>query len=110
MELDLIRMGRRVAGKRVERGWSQQELAARAQTSQRTVAWIELGKQPRVSVPVLVNIAEALDVSLEYLVYGTGSTSDDEPAEADTVAGQDRLGRLRIPGENACVQYADITA
>jgi len=63
----LKRMARRIARLRHERGWSQQQLAARARVHRVYVARLELGQQdPRVSV--LLKIARALKVRMSDLI------------------------------------------
>lgn len=56
-----------VAQLRLQRGWSQAELARRADTSQPYIARIELGKvDPQIST--VKKLAKALDVSVAILV------------------------------------------
>jgi transcriptional regulator with XRE-family HTH domain len=59
-----------VAGKRVELQLTQQELAGRAGVAQKTLAMLELGQRAGVSLGTLVALAEALGVSLDFLVRG----------------------------------------
>jgi len=68
--LNLGPIGRRVAGRRVELGWTQTQLAEVAELSQRTIAVVESGRHPRLTLATIVAIAEALKVSLPELVYG----------------------------------------
>jgi transcriptional regulator with XRE-family HTH domain len=68
--LDMRPIGRRIAGKRTEKDLSQTELGALAELTQRTISALELGKRRGLSLGALVAIAEALEVSLDYLVYG----------------------------------------
>ncbi len=44
------------------------ELASQAGTSYVTISLLERGKKPQISLDVVVRLAEALDVSLDYLV------------------------------------------
>jgi len=63
----LRRMAKRIARFRSERGWSQEQLAARARVHRVYIARLELGQQdPRVSV--LLKIARALKVKVSDLV------------------------------------------
>lgn len=75
---------KRVAQKREERGWSQQELAEKAQTSYQTIWRIENGKHKEPGIYIARKIARALGVSLDYLVnlYGEGTDSEFLPALA----------------------------
>ena len=56
--------------KRVERGWTQAELAHVAATSQFTVSHVESGKARQLGTQTLLGIADAIDVSTDYLIYG----------------------------------------
>ena len=47
-------------------GWTQQELAEKASTTQHTISQAEQGKHTRMAVPVLVGIAYALNVTVEH--------------------------------------------
>jgi transcriptional regulator with XRE-family HTH domain len=72
----------RVAEKREERGWSQQELAEKAGTSYQTIWRIERGKHKEPGIYIARKIARALNVSLDYLVnlYGKDDLSEIVPA------------------------------
>jgi phage repressor protein C with HTH and peptisase S24 domain len=63
-------IGERVKRLRLARGWTQQQLAARAGRSQVTISDIERGRNK--SSRDLVGIADALDVSAQYLSSGKG--------------------------------------
>ena len=67
---DMRPMGRRIAGKRVEHDLTQRALAVLAGLSQHTITMVEQGKQPAISLAAVLSIAEALQVDLQYLVYG----------------------------------------
>lgn len=58
----------RIRDLRVERGWSQEQLAAAANTNQSTISGLESGKNKRVDLEVLDRIAKALQVSPEELI------------------------------------------
>ncbi|HSF30287.1 MAG TPA: helix-turn-helix domain-containing protein [Candidatus Tectomicrobia bacterium] len=77
--IDMKRLGRRLAGKRVERGLTQQELATRAHLTQRTIALLELGNKPGVALQTMASLAHALQVCLTYLVYGDEDDEDERP-------------------------------
>jgi len=70
--------GQRVAQKRVERGWSQQELAEKADTSYQTIWRIEHGKHKEPGIYIARKIARALGISLDYLVNLYGEGEDNE--------------------------------
>jgi len=54
----------------VEKGWTQTRLAEVAELSQHTIAVVESGRHPRLTLATIVAIAEALEISLHELVYG----------------------------------------
>jgi transcriptional regulator with XRE-family HTH domain len=89
--IDMKRLGRRLAGKRVERGLTQQELATKAHLTQRTIALLELGNKPGVALQTMASLAHALQVCLTYLVYG----DDDDAGEHST------RRRVRRPAPDA---------
>ena len=70
-KIDVHPIGRRVAGKRVEKGLTQKQLADKASLTQRSIAMIEGGARRGLSVGALAEIANVLEVSLDYLVFGS---------------------------------------
>ena len=66
--LDMQQLGRRIRSERVLRGWTQNELADHAQLTQASIARIELGRNPGLRADSLFMIAEALQVSTDYLM------------------------------------------
>jgi transcriptional regulator with XRE-family HTH domain len=66
--------GERIRELRFRRGWTQQELAAAAELSPRTIEYAEAGK--RVSPPTITSIAEALGVRVESLIGGKNDLQD----------------------------------
>ena len=67
LEVHLNALGQRVLGLRKERGWSQQELAARASLDRTYISAVEKGRQ-NITIGAAVRIAEALDTSLTDLI------------------------------------------
>ena len=84
-ELNMYRLGRRIAAKRVLADWTQKDLADRAGTTQAAIARIEKGKRPQVSVGTLYAIARALGASLDELV-GMGEEDAEERTQRVAVA------------------------
>ncbi|MEW1868642.1 helix-turn-helix domain-containing protein [Streptomyces caelestis] len=68
--MDLKEIGERVARERAQAGLSQRELAVRAELSQPTLARIELGERPALTLAELDRVAAALSVPLTLLTKG----------------------------------------
>lgn len=83
-------IGGRIEKLREQRGWSQGELARRAETSQETIATIERGRQKSSKTPP--RIARALGVEVAEL--------DPDYAAAPTL-GADGSGRALLSEEEA---------
>jgi transcriptional regulator with XRE-family HTH domain len=64
-------IGRRIRRYREARGLSQRELARRMGVHYNTL-WVVENEQGYPSVPLVVDIADALDVSVAELIEGTG--------------------------------------
>lgn len=79
MSLDSAGIGRRIAEMRETNGWTQLELAYKANVSPSTVYRWESGKLP--AVRELIRIAEVLGVEATYLLEGEGGRVED-PTEA----------------------------
>lgn len=63
------RFGRRLKALRLERGWSQEELATESDISKNYIGEIERGEN-NVSIHYIARLAEALGVSLGELFDG----------------------------------------
>lgn len=66
-------LGRRIAIQRArmgDKGWSQTDLGERADLKQGTISVIENGGRENLPLSSVLAIAEALEVSLDYLIYG----------------------------------------
>jgi transcriptional regulator with XRE-family HTH domain len=61
-------LGQRIREARLRAGWSQNELASRADVKQPTLARIESGRRLDPSIRTVSALAGALDVSIESLV------------------------------------------
>ena len=68
--------GERIKVLRSERGYSREHLAEKAGISEKFLYEIELGKKG-FSAMTLLNLSEALGVSLDYIMTGTGSRKYD---------------------------------
>ena len=65
-------VGERIRNRRQELGWTQEHLAEAAHISKGFLSDLETGKR-NVSAEYLLEIAQALNVSLDYLMKGGGS-------------------------------------
>ena len=65
----LLKVGKRVRSLRLDRGWSQEELADRSGVNRSYMSRVELGKSD-VSLSVLHKIARTLGISLAELLTG----------------------------------------
>lgn len=74
MHFQQAEFGYRVKLLRKERGMTQEQLAARLNISADHLGKIELGKRG-ISLDLLLDISEVLDISLDYLLKGTVHTS-----------------------------------
>ena len=76
-------LGQRMRYKRLEKGWTQEQLAARAGTNQAVIQKIENGKSLRPRK--IDRIAMELDVNPAWLMFGDESAST-LPADARSIA------------------------
>ena len=70
MEIDYISIGKRIREMRVKANLTQAALAEKAGIEPSNLSHIERAAT-KVSLPTLMNIANALEVSLDELVYGS---------------------------------------
>ena len=68
-------IGSHLTAARLQRGWSQSELAARCGLSQAQISYFELGRR-RPTLDQLIQMARSLDVSLEKLIGGSDRPGD----------------------------------
>jgi transcriptional regulator with XRE-family HTH domain len=80
-----VTLGKRIAARRRALGWSQNELARRAEVNHPTLFKIEAGQRLNPSVSVVVRIARALGTSAEAL-YGLESDGKRLLVEANKAA------------------------
>lgn len=70
MELDLPRIGKRIAKRREAAGLTQIELAGRINVSNNHLSSIERGKA-MPSLPILIKLCDELKITPDYLFFGT---------------------------------------
>lgn len=70
MDIDYISIGKRIKSLRTEKGWTQAKLADRSGVEPSNISHIERGAT-KLSLPTIVNIANALEVTLDELAYGS---------------------------------------
>ncbi len=68
MNIDYCYIGKRIREFRINKGWTQAKLAERSGVEPSNISHIERGAT-KLSLPTLVNISNALNVTLDELVY-----------------------------------------
>lgn len=69
MNYDMIRSGKRIQQLRMEKGYTQDELAAALNINRSFVSRIESGKKG-CSVDLFIQLSEIFQVSLDFLILG----------------------------------------
>jgi XRE family transcriptional regulator of biofilm formation len=79
-----MHIGERIQRLREDRGWTQTELAAKAQIKQPVISRLESQVQDSVSSEALKRLARVLGVSADYLIgmYEEDKDSETKPALA----------------------------
>ena len=75
MDINYKAIGERIRELRNQRGWSQAILAEKSGVEPSNISHIERAAT-KLSLPTLINIANALEVTLDELVYGNLVKSD----------------------------------
>lgn len=89
--LNTAQIGRRVREMRKRRGWTAMELSARAGTISRgTLAKLECGVKPDLSLTQAIGIAHAFGIPVECLI------ADDLPVDALLAAAEIASARIRL--------------
>jgi transcriptional regulator with XRE-family HTH domain len=78
-------IGQRVKAERIQRGLTQDELSQRVGVSRSAVAQWETGRAGQL-MGNLARIGAALDVSVEYLMYGGDTRAALQPQQGDEIA------------------------
>ncbi|KAA9000968.1 helix-turn-helix domain-containing protein [Paenibacillus spiritus] len=76
-------IGQNIQQLRLEKGLSLSELAGKADVAKSYLSNVERNIQSNPSIQFIEKIAEALDVSVQSLLYGNLSDSEEEPLDAD---------------------------
>ncbi len=74
MSLDYKVIGRRIKEIRIEKGWTQAKLAEKSGVEPSYISHIERGAT-KLSLPTLISIANALDATLDDVIYTNLSKS-----------------------------------
>jgi transcriptional regulator with XRE-family HTH domain len=69
-DINYVQLGRRMASQRILLDMTQKQLGIKAHVSQRTIAMLERGRRSGLRVNTLMDIASALQVTMEYLLRG----------------------------------------
>lgn len=70
MGIDYISIGNRIKEIRTAKGWTQAKLAEKSNIEPSNISHIERAAT-KLSLPTLVSIANALEVTLDEIVYGS---------------------------------------
>ena len=70
MSIDYISIGSRIKQLRIDKGWTQAKLAEESGIEPSNISHIERAAT-ELSLPTMVNIANALEVTLDEIAYGT---------------------------------------
>ena len=70
MALDYAAIGQRIRMFRIKRGWKQSDLAEKSGVEPSNISHIER-VATKLSLPTLVSIANALEISLDEIVYNS---------------------------------------
>lgn len=70
MNVDYVSIGNRIKEIRKSKGWTQAKLAERSEIEPSNISHIERAAT-KLSLPTMVSIANALEVSLDELAYGS---------------------------------------
>ncbi len=70
MSIDYVSIGKRIKELRIAKGWNQSTLAERSGIEPSNISHIERAAT-KLSLPTLVSIANALEVSLDEIVYNS---------------------------------------
>lgn len=68
MEINYIAIGKRIRQLRIDHGWSQAMLAEKSGVEPSDISHIERAAT-KLSLPTLINISNALEVTLDEIVY-----------------------------------------
>lgn len=100
-------LGKRVKFQRDKRGWSQSELAKRAEVSQGAISQLENGTSENTRH--LSKIAKALKVTTEYLTDGKEMVRDQMPPMEDyVIIGGSKAGQHPSPDEYVMIPQYDL--
>lgn len=81
---DRITVGERIRQKRIQLGLSQDELAVRINRATKYCSDIERG-MCGMSIETMLSIAKALDMSLDYMMFGEISEAEKEWQQKDAL-------------------------
>ena len=74
MSYDKVQVGNRIRGSRLEKGWTQERLAAEAEISVQQLRALEKG-QRNLGVDHLGRLSDAMGVSSDFLLKGCSDNS-----------------------------------
>lgn len=74
MSYDKVQVGKRIRGSRLEKGWTQEQLAAEAEISVQQLRALEKG-QRNLGVDHLSRLSDAMGISSDFLIKGRSENS-----------------------------------
>lgn len=90
--MNLVEIGSRIKTERKNRGISQEKLAETISVTPHYIYEIERGMKA-MSLETLINISEAIEISTDYILFGSGKNKSTSLFEQLNTMGGDR--RLR---------------
>lgn len=76
MEIDLYELGKKISKARIRKDLTQEVLAEKLDITNTFLSNIETGKR-KMSFDTLILVAEELDLSLDYLIFGENVEKDE---------------------------------
>lgn len=70
MDIDYVSIGNRIKEIRIQKGWTQAKLAEESGVEPSNISHIERAAT-KLSLPTMINIANALSITLDEIAYGS---------------------------------------
>src|SRR5258707_9820518 len=106
VRMETTRIGASLRAARARLGWSREALAYHSGVSWSAIAQIETGRRKDVRLSSLAALAEALDVSVDFLIGATSTTPELLQHRLFTYASEDEFLTSAVPHLVAGVEQA----